>query len=782
MDILQTDCWSADDILAYYPNLGIPHFQRGLVWGNDSVALLLESLYLGTPCGSLILWQPREPSNEGIALPGANQIRHLILDGQQRIRSIQMALSGNGTDVADVEDGDSEREEDEAVDRVWCLNLARVPELFELDESLRESFKDQERYSLFRYIQHPSNPKARFRYNVIPLQLFFEDRDAEINTFVRAGNRNSDLIGRITDSGLKTKIKELRTNKLFSSHVLKEDGRKNTLADVVSLYNRINSGGKRVESEEVAFASLVALAPNTGDWLASAFTEIHPPTVKISANSVMRDEVLRRRKERNFGFKLIIRTFIQVCAYHFGYSLGSSMLSFDVVSSPRFRNDISKALDKIDYLRDKTREILSFTRRTLRDKLYCDDLQMLPDTLALLPVFQLLIRFPILMKEDNGRDVVGSLILRMLLQPQLTQRLVLGYVELVNKCQSAGECISRLDKKIGSEIELKKMLENSNALQDRYTLLLYWMLRKNGVKDFLYKANLRQENLDAIRLEYGPDYEREVMICEYVMPEKQHIVPYKSLAVLYGIKARGRISRHPANNIGNITYISRALNHFATGLGSKRARLEDEPNANLICHFLHDESKPDLIHDYLVASGEGSPDQSQKAAFEKFCKDRRDLIAEGFLSWIKESRECAIVNKRIEPERRINPRDEDHVRAVGFVDHVEDALIDCITTGTVRYDENKMVFNICDRNRRIMFKMRLYSELQSIAIETSKKHLYHKFLQWTENAGNSLLEYPEIAGDKIKGRWVLSTEVDLSFGTVEVLNSLVKYLRQHSYE
>src|SRR4030067_960755 len=112
--------WSADDILKYYSYLGIPHFQRGLVWGHDAVALLLESLYLETPCGALILWKPREPSREGIILPGAEQLRYLILDGQQRIRSIHIALSGTGEQGGNVEEG----EEDEGDEKVWCLNLA----------------------------------------------------------------------------------------------------------------------------------------------------------------------------------------------------------------------------------------------------------------------------------------------------------------------------------------------------------------------------------------------------------------------------------------------------------------------------------------------------------------------------------------------------------------------------------------------------------------------------------------------------------------------------------
>ena len=30
--------WSVNDILANYEKLGIPHFQRGSVWGDENIA------------------------------------------------------------------------------------------------------------------------------------------------------------------------------------------------------------------------------------------------------------------------------------------------------------------------------------------------------------------------------------------------------------------------------------------------------------------------------------------------------------------------------------------------------------------------------------------------------------------------------------------------------------------------------------------------------------------------------------------------------------------------
>src|ERR1022692_3892534 len=93
---------SARELIRDYDSLGIPHFQRGLVWTDENTALLLESLYFNTPCGTIILWQAKNPEKEGIplpsrpgvlpAVPGSGKPKYLIVDGQQRIRSLRTAL------------------------------------------------------------------------------------------------------------------------------------------------------------------------------------------------------------------------------------------------------------------------------------------------------------------------------------------------------------------------------------------------------------------------------------------------------------------------------------------------------------------------------------------------------------------------------------------------------------------------------------------------------------------------------------------------------------------
>jgi hypothetical protein len=114
--------------------LGIPDFQRGLVWGDDLVGRLLESLYLGTPCGNVILWQASRDTRTGCVplLPGGAS-RLLLIDGQQRVRSLSSVFGPARTQAA----------------RRWHVYLTKVPETASL-------YPGDHRPGMFRLLERPT--------------------------------------------------------------------------------------------------------------------------------------------------------------------------------------------------------------------------------------------------------------------------------------------------------------------------------------------------------------------------------------------------------------------------------------------------------------------------------------------------------------------------------------------------------------------------------------------------------------------------------------------------
>ena len=79
----------------------IPKFQRDFVWGRAEVAKLIDSLLKGFPVGSFILWKTNERLKAIKSIGGKilnysedKDFIYYILDGQQRLTSLYLALEG----------------------------------------------------------------------------------------------------------------------------------------------------------------------------------------------------------------------------------------------------------------------------------------------------------------------------------------------------------------------------------------------------------------------------------------------------------------------------------------------------------------------------------------------------------------------------------------------------------------------------------------------------------------------------------------------------------------
>ncbi len=92
-------------------NIKIPRFQRGYVWERSKIVKLLNSVYAQFPIGSFFIWIAsleyknfcREISELGLPENPESNKYSFILDGQQRITSLYVALKGkklNGTDFS----------------------------------------------------------------------------------------------------------------------------------------------------------------------------------------------------------------------------------------------------------------------------------------------------------------------------------------------------------------------------------------------------------------------------------------------------------------------------------------------------------------------------------------------------------------------------------------------------------------------------------------------------------------------------------------------------------
>jgi len=103
MDNLLPTQWSISKLIKYFEdgNIAIPEIQRDVVWDSDQVKGLIDSIQREYPCGSLILWEPRERDKrliksmirpERLAQFEHRLPKYFLLDGQQRVTALASIL------------------------------------------------------------------------------------------------------------------------------------------------------------------------------------------------------------------------------------------------------------------------------------------------------------------------------------------------------------------------------------------------------------------------------------------------------------------------------------------------------------------------------------------------------------------------------------------------------------------------------------------------------------------------------------------------------------------
>ncbi len=97
-DIYRPVDWSVQQLISAIAakSLRLPDLQRPFVWPATKVRDLLDSMYRGYPVGELMFWnQHAAEDTRTIGKGDASQVSsHLIVDGQQRLTSLYVAVTG----------------------------------------------------------------------------------------------------------------------------------------------------------------------------------------------------------------------------------------------------------------------------------------------------------------------------------------------------------------------------------------------------------------------------------------------------------------------------------------------------------------------------------------------------------------------------------------------------------------------------------------------------------------------------------------------------------------
>jgi hypothetical protein len=623
---------SIEDLIGCLPQLGLPHFQRGQVWNDSSISRLLESLMLDTPCGSLILWAPQElqeaPDEIGVPVQmwGTESLDYLVVDGQQRLTALSRVFKSN------------ER---------WAINLAAIPEL-------RAVFDQQPSPRLRRrnlFLEQPSEfdgeasarMKGRRQSQLRDLVLLDDiQKQGEVAWPYLASPPDiwSKLvlgIQRILDRQLQVVIK-----------------REECLEEIVRLYNRINSSGVVVKEEERAFAAMFRFNPSTGAWLYDNFASVHGNV------AVTRDDALKRQRERQFGFRLFIRTFAQIAAHHMGQNDKDLNRLDEWLWDDKWMEKSEERLEVFG----TAGVIIQRVAVVLREILFCDDFRFLPSAEALRPVFTLICRFP---------DVEDSVVARCLLSLQLDHAVVkdsedlqkiLTKVRYANTLAQALACFPEL----GGEQQLFNALKSSQSMQDRWVSLLYWFQRSRKARDYGGKG-ISGKSYDHCSSKLNADSQAH----------KEHIVPFSLLHPAYeDLEAKGGHSRsHIVNSIGNLTFVSEIFNYAH---GSDSIRLWEIDRFLLSPHQLASEETLIRYRSAIQYLLDGDLEAGREA-YGDFISERLKDIASEMHLWLTEKMEVTADEPNIRPKPQlIHPSAEDAVRAMRWPSGFEEKVLGLIAT------------------------------------------------------------------------------------------------------
>ena len=556
---------------------GLPHFQRGRVWENDHRARLLESLFDGTPCGSIILWMPEgRPNDYGSALVPTfeGDLEALVVDGQQRLSTLletypdgALAQEAEQRPVDSEEDGRESSDPDVSRTR-WCLNLGKVADL-------SGPFNSMRRLGMF---------------------CLTDKRSPQIVEIANPVKPNELTEAQWID--LRQRLDKMWERKLLVTTRIQR-GRKDDYGSMVRLYNRVNGSGMLVQPEERAYAAMLSFNPDAWRWMRDQFERFH-------GQSEHRDW-LRRKRENRFGFSVFVRAFVQTVGYHRNrisldfYDLERLELVEELQSSgevPRFFDEADSAL------------------RTVRDAvmgdggLFCDDLRFSPPIDAVRVLIFLLLRFPGCIPDE----LLPQILLRLTLRPR-EDRLLDSVQSIVSELT--------LDKAAAQILEfpedLTDRLKQSQSTQGQLVHVLYWLLRRKGACDLLDPG---------------------VSLCKGVPGGLQvdHVIPYARLKQSWGL-GRYRPGKHEIHDLANLTVLPGDTNWGKGGdwLETEKADDDELRRHFLLEPGVSRGDSQVLQHmDRVREAVEAKNHNDVKEAFEDFRDARRALIVTAVGDWLNE--------------------------------------------------------------------------------------------------------------------------------------------------
>lgn len=216
--------------------IALPEFQRGYVWSRDQVRGLVRSLYKRYPVGSMLAWSTSIKDGEagqarGVQIGAGHQVK-MLLDGQQRMTSLYGIVKGEPPVFFD---GDAKAFTD------LYFNVATEEFSFYMASKMKEDV-----------------------HWISVTELMKKGPDSFLSAIL-SDTQNVSLI-----SSYSTRLNRLRDIRDIDVHIEDVSGEEMTLDVVVDIFNRVNSGGRKLSKGDLALAKICSVQPNARNAMREA--------------------------------------------------------------------------------------------------------------------------------------------------------------------------------------------------------------------------------------------------------------------------------------------------------------------------------------------------------------------------------------------------------------------------------------------------------------------------------------------------------------------------------
>lgn len=217
--------------------IALPEFQRGYVWNRDQVRGLVRSLYKRYPVGSLLAWitDTSEAKGRGTNGMANGQQVKMLLDGQQRMTSLYGIIKGE------------------------------PPAFFDGQASAFTGLYfhvETEEFSFYMASKMQGNPLW-----VDVTRLMREGVDTILEEILEY----TKDFKRTTHCG--NRLNRLRDVRDIDVHIEDVSGPEMTLDVVVDIFNRVNSGGRKLSKGDLALARICSVEPDARSRMRKALDE-----------------------------------------------------------------------------------------------------------------------------------------------------------------------------------------------------------------------------------------------------------------------------------------------------------------------------------------------------------------------------------------------------------------------------------------------------------------------------------------------------------------------------